>query len=443
MIGHALQSLKRRLNAEHATVLASWGARVVAVGTQLLTIPLLVRSLGAEGYGVYAVAVSLFGWYMLADLGTGATLQNKISARRAHGASAADDIVSDTLGLLAAFPVLALVVVGSGVLLARLVWSPAQASLAGDWLIVVAGIPFVFSGFGSVAYKILHAQHVGYRAWVNQAIGSVLALAATYAVFRADLPLPVRLVGMVLAYAVPPALLAMLLLLGALRGARAQGGRFQAAIFKRTVRDSAGFLGIALLSLLTLQADYLILASTVAPGEILKYNVISKVAGLAMAVFGAVLQAQWSACAEAAARNDWRALDARRFGLLRAGFAVMVGFGVFFAVFQHPIMVLVSPRAPEGLGLEVVLVYTLYLLARMWTDTHGVLLQSMGRLRIFLLYVPVQAACSLTLQIVLSRAYGVGGLVLGMLLSFLLTACWILPRHLRAVRRSMLVVEPS
>ncbi len=435
MIARAQALLRRRLNAEHATVLASWTVRLLSSGLQFLTIPLLVRALGIDGYGVYAVATSLLGWFMLADLGTGSTLQNKISACRAVGASHADDVVSDALGLLAILPVLAAAVAVGGVVLARVIWSPAQAAWAGDGLIVVAGLPFLVSALGSVAYKILYAQQQGWRANLWQAIGSVIALAATYAVFRADLAPRARLVGMVLAYAVPPAVVSMTLLLRALRAARAAGGRFHRQIFGRTVRNSAGFLGFSLLSLLTLQADYLILAVTVAPAEILKYNVIAKVAGLAIVLFGALLQAQWPACAEAAARSDWQEIRRRLAGLLRIGTVMMLAFGVLYAVLQPWIMRVISPHQPVGLGVGVVLIYTVYLLARVWTDSHSMLLQSMGRLKIFIVFVPVQAACSLTLQIVLSRAFGVAGLVTGLLASFLLTACWILPLHLRAVRR--------
>ncbi len=435
MIGHVQALLGRRLNAEHATVLASWTSRLLSSGLQFLALPLLVRSLGVDGYGVYAVTTSLLGWFMLADLGTGATLQNKISSCRASGRSPANDIVSDGLGLLASLPALAGLAALGGFVLARVIWSPRQLAWAGDWLIVVAALPFVVSALGSVAYKILYAQQQGWRANLWQAIGSVLALASTYALFRAELAPRARLACMVLAYAVPPAAVSTSLLLRALRRARAEGGRFDRAIFGRTVRRSAGFLGFGLLSLLTLQADYLILAVTVAPAEILKYNVISKVAGLAIVLFGAVLQAQWPGCAEAAARNDWRAIGGRLAGLLRIGTAMMLAFGVLYTLFQPTIMALISPKQPAGLERGVVLLYTLYLLARVWTDSHSMLLQSMGRLRIFILFVPVQAACSLLLQMVLSRAFGVAGLVGGLLASFLLTACWILPLHLRTVRR--------
>ena len=424
----------RRLSAEHATVVASWAARLLSAGLQLVAVPLLVRALGVEGYGIYAVTISLLGWFMLADLGVGATLQNKISARRADGLPYADEVVSNTLGLLAALPALAIVAVVVGLTLASVLWSPAQAVWAGDWLIVVAAIPFVLSALGSVAFRILYAQQEGYRANAWQAAGSVLALVAVIGVFHVSLAPRLRLMGMVLAWSVPPAAVSIALLLRALRTARGQGGSFRLATFVGTIRASAGFLGFGVLSLLTLQADYMILAVTVLPVEIVKYNVLSKVAGLTMMLFAAVLQAQWPACSEAAARGEWAAIQRRLAGLLRLGVAMMLAFGVLFAIFQPAILAVMAPGVPGGLGLPVVVLYTLYLLARVWADSHTMLLQSMGHLKVFILFVPVQAACSLGLQVVLSRTFGVAGLVAGLLASFLATACWILPLYLRSVR---------
>jgi O-antigen/teichoic acid export membrane protein len=65
-------------------VLSGGAARVLSSLITLISLPLAVRYLGAERYGVWATIVSIAVWANLLDLGIGHTLTNFISRAYAH-----------------------------------------------------------------------------------------------------------------------------------------------------------------------------------------------------------------------------------------------------------------------------------------------------------------------------------------------------------------------
>ena len=66
------------------TFLASLGARVITVLTNLVMVPLLVSYLGEERYGVWLTLNSFVAYLAFADLGLGNGLLNAVSEAHAH-----------------------------------------------------------------------------------------------------------------------------------------------------------------------------------------------------------------------------------------------------------------------------------------------------------------------------------------------------------------------
>ena len=65
------------------------------------------------------------------------------------------------------------------------------------------------------------------------------------------------------------------------------------------------------------------------------------------------------------------------------------------------------------------------------------LLQSVGDMSAFWKWVPVQAFISIVAQYLLARRWGIEGVALGLILSFLLTAAWVLPHRTNQINLLM------
>lgn len=420
------------------TVVASWGARLIAVCSQLVTIPILARSLGNESYSLYVVLINLVAWYALADLGSGYSLQNGISRSRANSTPYADDIVSTVRNISLLLPVLLVVVAMLAPAITHLIWNPPpQQPVSVSHLVAVAGVIFSITALGNIGYRVLYADQQGWLANILQGLASFLSLALVTAGTTLDLiDTDKLLLAALMANSIPQASVALTALVIVLRRAIRAGGRLQDGFFIQNIRTSVGFLSFGILSLLTLQVDYFVLTRTVEPAQIVQYNVISKTLGISLVLFQAVLQAHWPHAAEAASQGDWQSVNARLSKLLRQGASLVLICAFGYAILERPLMRIISPQTPAALGPVAVSLYALYLLMRIWSDTHAMVLQSIGRMRIFLVYVPVQAALSLGLQVAGARAWGVSGLIAGLTLSFVLSSAWVLPVYLRHLQRT-------
>src|ERR1700752_2669556 len=84
-IGSKLHLNRSRYGRILQAVWSGGVARVVSSGIALISLPLAVRYLGAERYGVWATITATAVWINLLDLGVANTLTNEISRAYARG----------------------------------------------------------------------------------------------------------------------------------------------------------------------------------------------------------------------------------------------------------------------------------------------------------------------------------------------------------------------
>jgi O-antigen/teichoic acid export membrane protein len=67
-------------------------------------------------------------------------------------------------------------------------------------------------------------------------------------------------------------------------------------------------------------------------------------------------------------------------------------------------------------------------------------LQSMSYMRPFVIYIPIQAALNIVIQIQLTKEIGVRGILAGLIVSYILTSVWISPWVVFRKKRQRIVV---
>jgi O-antigen/teichoic acid export membrane protein len=78
----------------------------------------------------------------------------------------------------------------------------------------------------------------------------------------------------------------------------------------------------------------------------------------------------------------------------------------------------------------VLMIIGIYQMLRVWTDTFAMVFQSMSLLKPFWIIVPIQSAISLGAQIVFVPSFGLYGIYIALICSFVLTVSWFLPFYL-------------
>lgn len=408
---------------------SAWIGRVVMAFTQIVSIRILLEGLGSRQYAVFALLSGLMGWYMLADMGVGLSLQNYISERRVEEKSY-DDYVA-----VAALIAVVLLVLTVGLLyfispylaphFLKNTYFMGDAEKAQSFFLTAA--LFVGTAIGGIAYKVWYAQQKGYLSNIIPAVGSLIGLGGIFLVNYFEISQ--RLLWCLLAFIAPTTLLALASLILLAIGSYRNGGRIDLIVLKRLVKRASGFWLLAVAAVLVLQIDYIMLSQFVTANEIVIYNIVAKVSLLPAFIYSAVLMALWPVLAETITRNGWQDVTVYLKKCLTFGIAFMVVSFLLIAMLMPFMARVLSPSTQVIIPVLFIILFGVYQVIRVWTDTFSVILQSKNDLSVFLVWTPVQAFFSVAFQLALAPKYGIYGIIIGLIFSFLVTAIWVLPRR--------------
>lgn len=424
--------LKKQLSRIPLHILVAfsgWAGRIIVVISTLVSIRLLMAALGSGHYAVYALLGSLQGWFLLADFGVGVSLQNYISENRARQEEY-DTYVTTTA-------VIVLVLLFLGILLLY-IFSPLLAPLLMQGftsldhqtmtrIFFITGIFMSLTAMGGVAYKIWYAEQKGYLSNLFPAIASLVSLVCIWAVTHID-GIDKLYWSLVASFA-PLGIFPLIALIHQTSSAAGRSSKlFDINVTRLLLKRGGKFWFFSLMAAGVLQIDYILLSQFIDARNIVVYNLSTKIFSLVFFIYNALLLAIWPLSAEAIARNSWGVVTRFAKKYILIGF-VMVVFATLLLIWLMPYIVsILSPKEQIIIPVSFIMLLGIYFMIRVWTDTYATLLQSMSCLRPFWLFVPLQAAASLTLQWVLIPKIGIYGVIFGIIGSYLLTVTWALPR---------------
>ncbi|MEO5364883.1 MAG: MATE family efflux transporter [Magnetococcus sp. WYHC-3] len=423
--------LGRSLPRMMVVAASSWISRLTTAAISLVSIGILIQLLGVEHYAIYAVLISISGWFSLVDLGVGESLQNFISESRARGfTSAGHQGAAYLIVLLAAILMLGLLY-GFGqwpasVLLQEFVVLSDQQKF--NYFFLICSLA-TLSATGAIIYKVWFAEQRGYLSNILPAVASALGLGGvlTLNLMQASDPLFWALI----AINTPLFLLPLLALLRRFGKIFSQARTDLWKHSRQILNRGMSFWLFHASVLVVLHVDYVILARFVDPDQIVVYNIVSKIFLIVSVFYSAVLQAFWPVAAEALVHHDWTGI--RKFLNLyfRYGVSLVILFSLAFFLFKDILVGILSPDRPIMIDDTLIALFCLMYLIRMWTDVFAVILQSMNDMKIILLWASIQGLVGLVLQLSFVPLWGIYGTVISLCLSWIMTVGWVLPRRVK------------
>ncbi|WP_156219686.1 MATE family efflux transporter [Pandoraea apista] len=416
---------------KHIWVAATgWFSRIASASINLLSIRYLLRELGVEGYSAFALLGALLAWSVLADFGVGYSLQNHWSERRAAGRGSGDLLLASALLLIPAAAICMFALYWLSPLLANQYLQGVTITLTDAErarVFFLAGSLFIATSVGGVAYKLLFAEQLGWVAHLMPTIGTLIGFALILVVDVSKQPFPLySAVGL---FYGPPALVAMVTFVYCMkhyaRPDARRGGEDISRAGKIIARRAVGFFAFAAVSAVVLQADYMVMSQRLGSYDVVVYTLLTRAFGPAWFIYMALLQAIWPVCAELRVKGEWDSLRTLPYRYIGIGVVGVIVFCAALAIFRETLVHMAS--ADVTVPLSTIALFGVYFIMRVWTDTYGVMLQSMNVLRPFWILVPIQACLSFGLQWYLSGIFGINGLLMGLMLSFLMTVTFGLP----------------
>jgi O-antigen/teichoic acid export membrane protein len=399
-------------------------ARLLSSALTLVSLPLAVRYLGAERYGVWATITSTVVWINLLDLGIANTLTNHIS--RAYALNDKTDAAryfTNALALTAGFAAVA----GTAFALAflRVNWivlfkvstivqpQEVTSTVAAATALMLLGLPCNLAGKLLAGYQELHRNNF---AMCAGALASVVGLALG---IELGVSMPVLFVMSAGCLTVASVSTLVATITWAKPWLLPRPSLVELSAIKELLNSGLSFFLIQVAGVVVFSSDNLVVSHYLGAAEVTPYSVTWRLVGLAALLQALIFPALWPAYAEAYARRDYVWIR-RTFSLtLKATVALNLFGAVLLMLFGRALIrVWAGPAAVPTSYL--LLAMGVWALISGFMSVESCLLAALNRTREQGLLSIIAAFVNIALSIALVRHIGSLGVIGGTILSYLL-----------------------
>jgi O-antigen/teichoic acid export membrane protein len=404
--------------------LSGAAARFLSSAVTLVSLPLAVRYLGAERYGVWATVTSTVVWVNLLDLGIANTLTNHISRAFALDDKAlAARYFTNALALSAA--VAAVAGAAFAVAFPHVNWiaffnvstavgsREVSSTVAAAAALMLLGLPCNLAGKLLAGYQELHRNNFA------MCVGAVASVAgwALGVVLRVSMPV---LFVMSAGCATFSSLATLLVTVTwAKPWLRPRPSLMNGYAIRELLSSGSSFFLIQVAGVVVFSSDNLIVSHYLGAAEVTPYSVTWRLVGLAAVLQSLIFPALWPAYTEAYARRDYAWIRRTFTVTMKGTVALNFASAVILVLFGRSLI-----RAWAGPAA----VPTSYLLLAMafWALISGCmsvescLLAALNRTREQAGLSVIAAAVNIMLSVALVRHIGSLGVIAGTILSYLL-----------------------
>jgi len=431
-------SKRRSRGLASATLTALFGK-----GTSLLvsaaTVPLTVRYLGAEGYGLWITISSAATMFFVLDIGIASTLTNLISE-----AYAADDKERAATYFATAF----WLVLGISVLLGLVGWmlwpyihwvsifhvqNPAlvhdtSRAMAAAFIVFLLALPTGLATKVLGGYQELHASNL------FAAAGSVLSLLVVIAVVYFHGSLPLLVAGFAGSAVAANAACLLWICLFHKPWMKPWPRRVNPSCIGRIFRTGTQFFAIQLAGLVIFSSGNLIISHYLSPTQVTPYAITWRLVSYITAVQVLILPALWPAYSEAYAKGHlpWIRSTYNRVRWITVA-VLAVGCSTMLLVGRDIVRIWAGPAAvPSALLLRLMCVWMIIFAV---TNNQSYLMGATFRVSKQAIASSLAAVANLALSILWVKTMGPAGVVLATIVSYLVFIVTVTTWEVRRILR--------
>jgi O-antigen/teichoic acid export membrane protein len=377
--------------------------------------------LGEDSYAVFAVLLSLEGWLMLTDFGLGSSAQNQVSV-----ATAKQQLEKAALVPIAQLSILTFL---SSLLFISLLFPWIHAFLNKNTTCGKAGLLLAVLGYcllalGSIAYRILYAKNRGVLVHIIQGAAFCLTIITAFLLkhfYFGEYRLFLALITVI----VIPCVFSLATFFK-IFGVKFLKEYWDWEAIQALVTPALKFFIFGLSAIAVLGIDYIALARYTDSKTIVLYHIMSKLFSGFFVMHGSFMQAIWPVCSENIAKGNTEKVAKILKKCCLYGILFISSVTCFLLLGSSTLCSLFFSK-PLSLPIEGILLLGLYYIIRTLCDPYAMVLQSMNRLTPLLIGVPCQALVAIIFQIYLVQFYGLYGVIIGLICSYLCTVSWLLP----------------
>lgn len=411
-------------------------SNMVSLAAGIITVPLLVRALGTDAYGLLGVVSSVVGFVGMADLGLASTLMTAMSyakAREDYGTVSrlySGGLLVYTPLMFVLFGIAALVIYAPWFSVAKLLSiPPALEDIAELTILIMLGYTMMNAFWGGVVKAVYHGVNeitvyntiqtaynvafalafIAYLLWGNvtlfgvafmQGAGSVVRLVIQHVIARVRYPWLSFVMSTKSVHAVRPLL------------------QYSAILFLSTTA-----------AVILERSDNIVIAHFVGLAAVAVYSLAYKLFYLPAAMLP-IVTASAPTVAMLYEKKDWDALGRFYRKILRANVIVKFAIFSFLVVFAREIITAWVGRDLFAGYATVVAIFGAFMLF-VWNGSHALFFWAMQKFTPGLKANVIAIMINLALSIILVQRIGMVGVAIGTFVSFLVVNAWYLPKELK------------
>lgn len=408
----------------HLVVAASaWTSKIIVSLVNIISIRELLLYLGEERYAVYLIAYSLAAWFPLANFNIPYSLQNFISESRAKNESYDKYMLSSLQVLIFLFILFTVIIF--------IIASPVQEIIfrkfppINDPVVLVVGVISIISVLISTVYNVYFAEHKGYIPNILPAFASIISMTAIVILRHYDQS--ANLTAALIIFTFPQMLLPLILFIKKFKKFFSHIFKFDLENIKSLLKRASKFYLIGIFTIIYAQTDYIVSSQILPPDEIIKYGIFMRFFLFPIFIYESLLIATWPVRSEMYVLHKYNELKGilKRYSFYAVVLIALAAFAIY--IFSDFIISVLAPNTNIEVSYGLIIAFAIYAAIRTVTNNYIIFLNSINALRIFAYFMPFQIVINIISQYFFGKIYGAQGIVMGLIVSMVLTSLWILP----------------
>ena len=402
--------------------------KMLMILTSFLLMPLMLKYLGEERYGIWLTMYSIVSWASFFDLGIGNGLRNKISEyleQKKYDYA----VKSISSAYVCIFLICFIVYVSFSVIAQFINWDALfnTKDVSFDEIqlsfMIVFGF-FLVNFFLSIVDQLFHATKDTAKTILRPLASNIFALIAVYFV---NVFFDSSLVYLAVVYGFSLILSSLLLTLYfyiKYPSLTPKLKYFNKKQIFEIMNLGGQFLIIQIAVLIIFTTDKIIISQVVSPAAVVPYETTFKLFGLVLVMNSVFLNPLWSSYTRAFARGDSSYIK-KILKMSHIVFLILSLFAVLLYFFSKEIIKFwMSDQI--NIQNDLALIMCAFFVVRVWCDVYAYFLNGISKIKIQMYLAIIQAMINLPISIFLGKEFGVVGVIAGSLITLSLSA-FILP----------------
>lgn len=401
------------------SICIGWASRFIAIALIVINTRLIFEIAGVTGFAIYAILSAFLPWLFLFNLGMPAGLQNLIGVWRSENRDI-KELKQSASNITIIISIILIPVIG---FISLIAWYFLRINYEIiSYESIFLSLYFIaIGGTSSLYLSLLYSEHK--RNWPNIYPAAIMTISFIFLcmckalnITDINILLPLFFSPYIILSSISIILLDV---------------KISIKVDKFNIRliliSGKQFLIINLLGAIALNIDLLIMLYILNKDDVVIYSLTSKIFLVIQSVYLVLLMNIWTPVGDLFNKKLFQKLNELVIKISTLSLILGLGWSTLVIIISNDIYSFLAPEANISPSILFLIIWMIYIVVRLWSDTFSVILQSIGSEKILKKYIIFQAFLSAGLQIFLSSVIGINGLILGVLVSFLLTSAWYLP----------------